>query len=389
MISAIIFSENFAASSWCREEVSKIMECRGKRGQLVVPIFYHVNPSDIRKQTGNFGKDLAEHERNRPIDKIEKWRHALTEAGNLSGWHLAGDRFTVNGNLFFHLLARPEAIVIDEIVQDILSKLKRVSSVEYEGLFGMSIPMEQIKSLLCIGGKGVRIVGITGMGGTPRIGSAFTKNRFRRERVLVVRDDISELDQLESLTVDHDCFGAGSRIMVTSRDKQVLRHRVGAIFEVQELNSNDSLQLFCKYAFKQLHLDVHFQNLSGRVLEYAKGIPIALKVLGASFYLKCFEYWESALNKLKEYPEPKILNILKISFEELSDIEKNIFLDIACFFKFYDRDHVTKLLNYDGAAYCGISYIADKCLLNIREDNILWIHDLLQEMGQSIVRQES
>ncbi|XVE78616.1 hypothetical protein DITRI_Ditri13aG0160500 [Diplodiscus trichospermus] len=435
MISAIIFSENFVASSWCLEEVSKIMECRGNKGQLVLPIFYHVNPSDIRKQTGNFGKDLAEHEKNRPIDKIEKWRHALTEAGNLSGWHLAGDR--------------PEAIVIDEIVLDILNKLNRISSVEYEGLFGIGIPMEQIKSLLCIGGEGVRIVGITGMGGigkttlaeaiyneafmqfeshcfianvreesekfgiiclrnkllsqlldeenifigTPRIGSAFTKNRLRRKRVLVVLDDISDLDQLESLTVSHDFFGAGSRIIVTSRDKQVLRHGVdaNAIYEVQELNSNASLQLFCKYAFKQLHPAVGFGRLSNRVLKYAEGIPIALKVLGAAFYQKCVEYWESALNKLKEYPEPKIHNLLKISFDGLGDIEKNIFLDIACFFKMYDRDHITKILDscYDGGAYCGISNIADKCLLNIKEDNILWMHDLLQEMGQNIVRQES
>ncbi|XVE78617.1 hypothetical protein DITRI_Ditri13aG0160600 [Diplodiscus trichospermus] len=433
MISAIIFSENFAASSWCLQEVSKIIECRGNRGQLVVPIFYHVNPSDIRKQTGNFGKDLAEHERNRPIDKIEKWRHALTEAGNLSGRHLAGDR--------------PEAIVIDEIVQDILNKLNRISSVEYEGLFGIGIPMEQIKSLLCIGGEGVRIVGITGMGGigkttlaeaiyneafmqfeshcflanvreesekcgiiclrnkllsqlldeenlfigTPRIGSAFTKNRLRRKRVLVVLDDVSDLDQLESLAVSHDYFGVGSRIIVTSRDKQVLRNGVDEIYEVQELNSNASLQLFWKYAFKQLHPAVHFRHLSNRVLEYAKGFPIALKVLGAAFYQKCVEYWESALNKLKDYPEPKIHNLLKISFDGLNDVERNIFLDIAFFFKLYDRDHVTKILKscYGDASHCGISNIADKCLLNVTEDNRLWMHDLLQEMGQNIVRQES
>ena len=91
MISIIVFSQNYVTSSCCLEELSKIMECWHSRAQLVVPIFYHVNPSDIRNQTGSFAKAFVEHERNR-IDKIQGWRHALTEACNLSGWSLTGDK---------------------------------------------------------------------------------------------------------------------------------------------------------------------------------------------------------------------------------------------------------------------------------------------------------
>lgn len=91
MISTIVFSQNYATSSCCLEELSMVMKCRHTRGQLVVPIFYHVNPSDIRKQTGSFGKSFVHHERNM-IDKVDGWRHALTEAGNLSGWFLTGDK---------------------------------------------------------------------------------------------------------------------------------------------------------------------------------------------------------------------------------------------------------------------------------------------------------
>ncbi|XWS30848.1 hypothetical protein CRYUN_Cryun23aG0026300 [Craigia yunnanensis] len=433
MISTIVFSQNYANSLWCLEELSKIMECRNSRGLLVIPIFYHVNPSDIRKQTGSFGKAFVEHERNR-IDKVQGWRHALTEAGNLSGWYLAGDK--------------PEPIIIEDIVQDILNKLNRLSKSDYKGLIGIGPRMEQIISLLCIGGEDVRIIGIWGMAGigkttlaqavydevsgqfescyflanvrgesekhgaitlrdkllskllneenlhigTPRIGSTFSKDRLCRKRVLVVLDDVNDLDQLEILAISHDHFGFGSRIILTSRDKQVLRNgSVDGIYEAKELSYNDSLQLFSLFAFKQNHLVDDFKDLSNNILEYAKGVPIALKVLGSTLYKKSIAYWESALNTLKQYPNPKIQNVLKISFDGLDEVEKNIFLDIAIFFKWYDRDNVTKILDgcYGCTAHCGITNLIDKCLLNVTKENKLGMHDLLQEMGRNIVRLES
>ncbi|OMO75799.1 hypothetical protein COLO4_25868 [Corchorus olitorius] len=68
------------------------MKCQRERNQIVVPVFYGVDPSEVRKQTGSFGKALAEHEKRWPPDRVQRWRTALTEAGNLSGWHLMGDR---------------------------------------------------------------------------------------------------------------------------------------------------------------------------------------------------------------------------------------------------------------------------------------------------------
>lgn len=199
------------------------------------------------------------------------------------------------------------------------------------------------------------------------------------------------MDQLEALAISHDHFGSGSRIIVTSRDKQVLTNgSVDAIYEVKELCYSDSLQLFSLYAFKQNHLVDDFKDLSNNVLGYAKGIPIALKVLGSTLYRRSLAYWESALNRLKQYPNPKIENVLKISFDALDEVDKNIFLDVACFFNLYDRDNVTKILDgcYGCTAHSGITNLIDKCLLNITKENKLCIHDLLQEMGRNVVRLE-
>ena len=86
----IIFSRNYAFSTWCLDELAKVIGCVKETGMTVLPIFYNVDPSDIRKQIGTFAQAFAEHEERfvENIKKVQKWRDALREAGNLSGWHL-------------------------------------------------------------------------------------------------------------------------------------------------------------------------------------------------------------------------------------------------------------------------------------------------------------
>ena len=64
MISVIMFSENYASSKWCLDELVWILECRKNLGQLVLPVFYGIDPSEVRKQEGKFGVELAKHEKN-------------------------------------------------------------------------------------------------------------------------------------------------------------------------------------------------------------------------------------------------------------------------------------------------------------------------------------
>ncbi|TKY63444.1 TMV resistance protein N [Spatholobus suberectus] len=55
-ISVVVFSRNYAESRWCLQELQKILACHRTIGQVVLPVFYRVDPSEVRHQTGQFGK---------------------------------------------------------------------------------------------------------------------------------------------------------------------------------------------------------------------------------------------------------------------------------------------------------------------------------------------
>jgi hypothetical protein len=85
LIYVVILSEHYASSRWCLDELIKILECKKKYGREVIPVFYEVDPTDVRYQKGSYGKDFLEHHKDRPKDKIDAWKAALTQVANLSG----------------------------------------------------------------------------------------------------------------------------------------------------------------------------------------------------------------------------------------------------------------------------------------------------------------
>ncbi|XVE84679.1 hypothetical protein DITRI_Ditri17bG0032700 [Diplodiscus trichospermus] len=89
-ISIVVFSKGYTSSRWCLNELVKIIECKNIVGHTVIPIFYDVDPSDVRKQTGSYAKAFSEYEKRFEADMemIKRWRASLSEAANLSGWDL-------------------------------------------------------------------------------------------------------------------------------------------------------------------------------------------------------------------------------------------------------------------------------------------------------------
>ena len=100
-ISIIVFSKNYASSTWCLDELVKILECKNN-GQVVLPVFYNVDPSDVRNQQEKFGEALAKHEKifKDNKEKVQRWRATLNEASHISGWHYKNEYVF---NLYFFI----------------------------------------------------------------------------------------------------------------------------------------------------------------------------------------------------------------------------------------------------------------------------------------------
>ncbi|KAJ9675649.1 hypothetical protein PVL29_024531 [Vitis rotundifolia] len=423
-ISIVVFSENYAQSRWCLDELVKIIECRTEREQIVLPVFYHVDPSHVRKQMGSYGEAFAYHEKDADLkkrEKIQKWRTALTETSNLSSWRLLDNQ--------------SESVVIEEITDNIITRLNPKSLYVGENIVGMNIRLEKLRSLIDIYLNKVRMVGICGIGGIDlksiqgvsflanvrekseydfgllqlqqqllndilkrknreisnvHEGMNVIKNELSLRRVLVVLDDVDNLTQLIHLVGKHDWFGQGSRILITTRDRHLLdAHGVDKPYhEIEELNSKEALQLFSLYAFKQNFPQEDYKDLLDRMVKYAIGLPLALQVLGSHLCKKTPSEWESELRKLEREPAPEIQNVLKISFHGLDHTQREIFLDIACFFKGQDKDFVSRILDgCDFYAESGFRVLRDRCLIIIL-DNKIHMHDLIQQMGWQIVREQ-
>ncbi|KAI4318758.1 hypothetical protein MLD38_032427 [Melastoma candidum] len=82
-LAIVVLSPTYAASSWCLDELVKILECKSKWGQVVLPVFFNVQTCDVRHQVGGYWAGFQKFEE-RLVDprEVQKQREALTEVAN-------------------------------------------------------------------------------------------------------------------------------------------------------------------------------------------------------------------------------------------------------------------------------------------------------------------
>lgn len=220
---------------------------------------------------------------------------------------------------------------------------------------------------------------------------------IHEKRVLLVMDDVSDASQLEKVIgrrTWRQCFDGGSRIIITTRDRGVLCDlNENELFEVKDLNFSESLQLFNYHAFRRDKPIEKFQNLSNQIVSLTGGLPLALEVFGSFLFDKrSIKEWKDALKKLKQIRPSNLQDLLKISFDGLDEQEKDVFLDIACFFvkmRLRRQDAIDILEGCGFRAEVIIKVLTERSLIKIYQDDILWMHDQLKDMGKQIVQQEN
>ncbi|KAI6680461.1 hypothetical protein NL676_034342 [Syzygium grande] len=443
-VSIPIFSRNYASSAWCLRGLSYMVEClRNSDGKaMILPIFFDVDPDDVKLKTGLYYDDLQKHEHKFGCDLVDQWKEALREVAHIKGWHLKD---------------RGQGEIIRLLVTEVLIKLNKRDKNLPDHLVGIQDSVEDVLHLLDEGSPDVHYLVIHGMGGIGKttlakvvfnqISSRFhgcsflsdvreaskggkvvqlqkqllseilnfkpveisdsdaginqIKRRFRDKKVLIVLDDLDKWDQLSKFAEKRDWFGLGSRIIITTRDTNFLpieeQNRENyiqthiqefKIYQMREMHHDSAFQLFSKHAFRRDSPLHGYYDISREIICKAGGLPLALEVIGSSLYCKSKGLWKDTLKKLDLAPNQDVLDKLKISFEMLEDAQREIFLDIACYFIGEERTHphyMWKALDFFPRS--DIIVLTRMSLIKIVDDRLL-MHHLLRDLGREIIRQE-
>lgn len=208
---------------------------------------------------------------------------------------------------------------------------------------------------------------------------------------LIILDDVDHVNQLHSLLPAPLVLNPHNLILITSRNKDILLEsgiRESSIYTLTGLDTEHSRELFCFHAFLQPYPVAGFEELVDKFLAACQGLPLALKVFGA---LLCghndLGYWKQQLGKMSNTLPRGIQERLRISYDSLDVEEKQIFLDIACFFIGEDRDKAIRVWDSSGwKGSLGFANLERKSFVQVDSQNRILMHDHLRDLGRDVAK---
>ncbi|CAN6929590.1 unnamed protein product [Brassica oleracea var. botrytis] len=431
----VVLSKKYASSSWCLDELVEILKCKEDQGKIVMTIFYKVDPSCVRKQNGDFGSIFEKTCEGKTKEVKLRWTKALTDVANIEG------DYSLNWD--------DEAEMIEKIAIDVSNKINVTPSNEFEGLVGMEAHLRKLNAYLHLECDEVKMIGIQGPAGIGKTTIAralfnqlsadfqfkcFLKNLKEKyetfgmddhdsklylqtqllskilnqrdmkvhhlgtikewlqdQRVLIVLDEIDDLEQLDALAREPSWFGLGSRIIVTTEDKKILKaHWVDDIYHVDYPSEEEALEILRLYAFKPNSLRDGFDELAKKLTNLCGNLPLGLRVVGSSLRGENRNEWEGQVSRLEYSLDRKIENALRVGYDKLMKKEQSLFLHIAFFFNNETIDHLTTMLaDSDLDVRNGLKTLSEKSLVHISTNGLITMHCLLQKLGRQVVYEQS
>ncbi|CAE6219581.1 unnamed protein product [Arabidopsis arenosa] len=175
-------------------------------------------------------------------------------------------------------------------------------------------------------------------------------------------------------------------------EKLFYKGRIGIyskLLEIEKMVCKQPLGIRCVGIWDDM-TEQNLHEVSMKVIKYADGHPLALNIYGRELKgKKGPPEMEIAFLELKERPPTMFVDAIKSCYDTLNDREKNIFLDIACFFQGENVDYVMQLLEGCGFfPHVGIDVLVEKCLVTITENQVR-MHNLIQNVGRQIINRET
>ncbi|KAG4122963.1 hypothetical protein ERO13_D11G299300v2 [Gossypium hirsutum] len=250
---------------------------------------------------------------------------------------------------------------------------------------------------------------------------------FEENKCLVILDDVWSIEAWDSLKQAFSARETKSKILLTSRNKDIVSHadRNGYLYELQELNYNQSWELFQKIAFPQTNspgykIDAKLKELGEEMVKHCAGLPLAIIILGgilATKYPSLAEWLKVSAN-VKPYlnnDKGEVLrDVLALSYDDLPPYLRPCFLYLSHFPEDYEipANRLIQLWVAEGivsskqeegdegqiaedVAEGYLLELAERCTIQVRERDIATLkirsfqmHDLMRDVCLSKAKQQ-